>query len=54
MKLEGGLYRGGGGGGEGGLKSDVFFWFTGRWAYSQGEGGGAYKRQFTVYLEFDI
>ena len=45
MKLEGGLYRRGGG-----HKIGRSFWFTGIWAYNRGGGGGrgAYKQQFTV------
>ena len=45
-KLDGGLYPGGGGGG---LIIGCIFWFTGRWAYNRGGGGGAYKQQFMVF-----
>ena len=31
-----------------GLIIECIFWFTGRWAYNPGGGGGDYKWQFTV------
>ena len=46
-KLEGGLYRGGGGA----LITGCISLFPSRWAYNQGglvSGGGAYNRNFTV------
>ena len=42
-----GVYIRGGGGG--GLIIGCIFWFTGRWAYNRGGGGGAYKQQFMVF-----